>query len=287
MFQYDDEELAMLAEQERFFSSGEKSSVTLGERSTDNKKKPSLFKQRRQQQQKSDSSDVIVADIVTENLTTNKIIEPPCFSIKESFPKALHRSQDTKSFGGRTRDNKTVQLPVDSSNSLDLTKPFNVQLSKTIRIKYSKLEEEKMKWQESVSVDTKSKSNDKDIVIDGIDKWRFDFNGRLLDGDIDEATERRSELYHHGKEPELPGYTIEELLHLSRSSFPQQRTIAMNTLSSIISNARRRNLSIPSMELWMLKLNLYSNLFFFFFKKFWKLLLMEILLFLFVLDWMI
>lgn len=41
-------------------------------------------------------------------------------------------------------------------------------------------------------------------------------------------------LYHHGEEPHRPGYTIEELYQLSRSSIPRQRITALNTLASIL-----------------------------------------------------
>jgi len=46
-------------------------------------------------------------------------------------------------------------------------------------------------------------------------------------------------LYHHGEEPERPGYSLQELLYLSRSSVLQQRCIALTTLANIIEKARK------------------------------------------------
>jgi hypothetical protein len=41
-------------------------------------------------------------------------------------------------------------------------------------------------------------------------------------------------LHHHGEEPERPGYTLQELLKLSRSSLQQQRVLALTTLANIL-----------------------------------------------------
>lgn len=45
-------------------------------------------------------------------------------------------------------------------------------------------------------------------------------------------------LHHHGDDPGAAGYTLEELFVLSRSSFLQQRVIAMQTLSRIIAQVK-------------------------------------------------
>lgn len=41
-------------------------------------------------------------------------------------------------------------------------------------------------------------------------------------------------LYHHGEEPHRPGYTLQEIIQLSRSSVLQQRTTALYTLANIL-----------------------------------------------------
>lgn len=41
-------------------------------------------------------------------------------------------------------------------------------------------------------------------------------------------------LHHHGEEPERPGYSLQELLQLSRSAAQQQRCAALKTLANIM-----------------------------------------------------
>lgn len=46
-------------------------------------------------------------------------------------------------------------------------------------------------------------------------------------------------LHHHGEEPERPGYSLQELLQLSRSATQQQRCMALNTLANIMAKSRQ------------------------------------------------
>ncbi|KAL9598771.1 MAG: hypothetical protein Q9219_004268 [cf. Caloplaca sp. 3 TL-2023] len=63
---------------------------------------------------------------------------------------------------------------------------------------------------------------------------RFDFKGRLLPPRLAAQIPPTKGLHHHGTAPEAAGYTIPELAHLSRSSFPAQRCIAYQTLGRIL-----------------------------------------------------
>ncbi len=63
---------------------------------------------------------------------------------------------------------------------------------------------------------------------------RFDFRGRLLPPRLASQIPTTKGLHHHGTAPEAAGYTIPELAHLSRSSFPSQRCIAYQTLGRIL-----------------------------------------------------
>ncbi|KAL8713862.1 MAG: hypothetical protein Q9220_002007 [cf. Caloplaca sp. 1 TL-2023] len=63
---------------------------------------------------------------------------------------------------------------------------------------------------------------------------RFDFRGRLLPPRLAAQILPTKGLHHHGTAPEAAGYTIPELAHLSRSSFPSQRCIAYQTLGRIL-----------------------------------------------------
>ena len=61
---------------------------------------------------------------------------------------------------------------------------------------------------------------------------RFDFNGCLV-SKTDNIPEYLG-LHHHGDDPSSPGYTLEELFILARSSFLQQRVFALQVLARII-----------------------------------------------------
>ncbi|KAL8674920.1 MAG: hypothetical protein Q9168_000724 [Polycauliona sp. 1 TL-2023] len=63
---------------------------------------------------------------------------------------------------------------------------------------------------------------------------RFDFRGRLLPPRLASQIAPTKGLHHHGTAPEAAGYTVPELAHLSRSSFPSQRCIAFQTLGRIL-----------------------------------------------------
>ncbi|KAF5272229.1 hypothetical protein FQA39_LY01311 [Lamprigera yunnana] len=62
---------------------------------------------------------------------------------------------------------------------------------------------------------------------------RFDFQGWLLPFSL-EITESNRSLYHHGEDPERPGYTLQELFQLSRSNVIQQKIVALNTIANIL-----------------------------------------------------
>ena len=74
---------------------------------------------------------------------------------------------------------------------------------------------------------------------------RYDFEGKIVCNDSTE-NEYKSELYHHGSDPGRPGYTLEELFHLSQSGFASQKTIAIRSIGNIARNesvnGRRREI---------------------------------------------
>jgi hypothetical protein len=61
---------------------------------------------------------------------------------------------------------------------------------------------------------------------------RFDFDGNLLDPSVVLPT--HSGLYHHGLDADKCGYSIAELVHLSKSTFPSQRSLAFKSIGRII-----------------------------------------------------
>jgi len=59
------------------------------------------------------------------------------------------------------------------------------------------------------------------------------FPGMLLPYAVDKINVTQA-LHHHGEEPERPGYTLQELLKLSRCAVLQQRILALTSLANIL-----------------------------------------------------
>ncbi|SMN21390.1 similar to Saccharomyces cerevisiae YDR527W RBA50 Protein involved in transcription [Maudiozyma saulgeensis] len=91
---------------------------------------------------------------------------------------------------------------------------------------------DKLKWMKSSPEDDDiAKDN---AVIESVADCRFDFNGNLVPPTRDITSTTTSALHHHSQDPQLAGYTILELDHLSRSTYPSQRCIAIQTLGRIL-----------------------------------------------------
>ena len=63
---------------------------------------------------------------------------------------------------------------------------------------------------------------------------RFDFKGHLIPPREAASIPVTEGLHHHGEAPDSAGYTIAELAHLARSSYPAQRSIAFQTLGRVL-----------------------------------------------------
>ncbi|XP_076753845.1 RNA polymerase II-associated protein 1 [Xylocopa sonorina] len=96
------------------------------------------------------------------------------------------------------------------------------------------LEPEKLKWMEDIPMDEKVEPAPADEPYNA----RFDFNGVLL-AYKDQSVPIEKGLHHHGEEAERPGYSLQELLQLSRSSTQQQRCTALTTLANIMEKSRK------------------------------------------------
>ncbi|KAL0484402.1 hypothetical protein AKO1_005206, partial [Acrasis kona] len=60
---------------------------------------------------------------------------------------------------------------------------------------------------------------------------RYGFDGKPIQPGSDHPS--HSALYHHGVEPDQPGYTLTEIGQLMRSTVPGQRAINMDLLNNI------------------------------------------------------
>lgn len=87
----------------------------------------------------------------------------------------------------------------------------------------------KLEWTQPLPKPTK------DLIYESPQDLRFDFKGNLISSDTDlEAVPTQLGLHHHASDPELPGYSLPELAHLSRSTFAPQRCVAIQTLGRIL-----------------------------------------------------
>lgn len=92
-----------------------------------------------------------------------------------------------------------------------------------------KVEPEKLEWTRDLPAPKRS-STKKAMQA------RFDFAGTLIPPTKDLPTHLG--LHHHGDEPELAGYSLQELFLLSRSKLNQQRNLAISTLANVLTKAR-------------------------------------------------
>lgn len=87
---------------------------------------------------------------------------------------------------------------------------------------------EKLQWMKA------SPDEEKPTVIEDVFHCRFDFNGNLVPPTREITSTTHSALHHHSDDAHLAGYTIPELQRLSRSTYPAQRAIAVQTLGRIL-----------------------------------------------------
>ncbi|KAJ8045598.1 RNA polymerase II-associated protein 1 [Holothuria leucospilota] len=110
-------------------------------------------------------------------------------------------------------DDEVVQVPVKVSKEW---------------VHMDKIETDKLKWMKDLP---KPSAEDSEGA-----QARFDFSGRLVAKETNIPV--REGLHHHGEEQEVPGYSLEELFTLARSSVLNQRVLALQTLSRVIYNSR-------------------------------------------------
>ncbi|XP_050310873.1 RNA polymerase II-associated protein 1 isoform X2 [Anthonomus grandis grandis] len=92
-------------------------------------------------------------------------------------------------------------------------------------LNFDQVEATKLAWMKDFNPETDLKSENFEA--------RFDFEGYLSPYKV-EITDANRHLFHHGDEPERPGYSLRELLVLARSSQLQQRVFGLNTLANIL-----------------------------------------------------
>ncbi|KAH6564200.1 hypothetical protein BASA62_008037 [Batrachochytrium salamandrivorans] len=93
---------------------------------------------------------------------------------------------------------------------------------------------EKLEWMLDLEEKDTASSDKAGKTITEKALFRFDFHGIIQDQSGKDTCS--GELYHHGDEPSLPGYSIQELAHLSKSTVSTQRSLSLQILSRIIRN---------------------------------------------------
>nr|XP_033335290.1 RNA polymerase II-associated protein 1 [Megalopta genalis] len=149
-------------------------------------------------------------------------------------PKSIDKMDIEHPVEESNKDNSSSKnngMQVDEPNSIP--KPSAELLEQAKKkgwVHMDSLEPVKLKWMEDVP----AQSQEEPATYTA----RFDFNGILLPY-TDENVSPEKGLHHHGEEPDRPGYSLQELLQLSRSSSQQQRCTALTTLANIIEKTRK------------------------------------------------
>ncbi|KAG8187093.1 hypothetical protein JTE90_023935 [Oedothorax gibbosus] len=115
---------------------------------------------------------------------------------------------------------KNIEIPSDTKELLE-------EVDKGNWVNMKNIEKEKLEW-----ISDLPKKNPVDLKT-GFTA-RFDFEGLLLAHDVETPTFKG--LHHHGEEPEVAGYSLEELFLLARSTLQSQRITALHTIAHILDN---------------------------------------------------
>ncbi|KRY59639.1 RNA polymerase II-associated protein 1 [Trichinella britovi] len=164
-------------------------------------------------------SKMTTEEILKEREKLLKSLDPQTVAFLRNKNKPTQIMEDTSVNNDKERENVEVSDLVDSDKTL---LPFDVNPS---WLHMSVVEKEKLEWMSDTTV---TKAEDVPCA-------RFDLQGNLMDPEKDIPTYLG--LHHHADQPNKAGYTIEELVYLTRSKNFSQRVLAINVLAHIIRNA--------------------------------------------------
>nr|CAD7433477.1 unnamed protein product [Timema monikensis] len=122
-----------------------------------------------------------------------------------------------------------TEVPEERGKEVDVV-PSDIASQANRWLHMDMIEQEKLAW-------TADLPEPKPLPPDQPYGARFDFQGVLLPY-VENNVDVRKALYHHGDEPERPGYSLQELYQLSRSSVLQQRVLALNTIANIVDKVK-------------------------------------------------
>ncbi|KAI5964114.1 uncharacterized protein KGF55_002056 [Candida pseudojiufengensis] len=143
---------------------------------------------------------------------------------------------------------------IERNNTVHFTKPENREIDINDPDFFDRLHEKYYpdlpKETEKLSWMTTPLPKQVSTTYESISDMRFDFKGNLIQIDINEETESQKGiptylgLHHHSENPQLAGYTLSELAHLSRSVVPGQRCLSIQTLGRILHKLCKHELNI-------------------------------------------
>ena len=129
-----------------------------------------------------------------------------------------------------SQDSEAVVSDYENKDGNAVTSNFEIYGT---YVNMERVEEEKMEWMK----DLPTIHHDAGKVAKETCIARFNFEGFLIPFDAEIPVHKG--LHHHGDEPNRAGYTLDELLMLSRSTNTQQKVIAINTISKVILQHKR------------------------------------------------
>ncbi|XP_055338398.1 uncharacterized protein LOC129588258 isoform X2 [Paramacrobiotus metropolitanus] len=98
------------------------------------------------------------------------------------------------------------------------------------------VETEKLEWMKNLNEPSKAPAETVSVEKGKLFEARFDTEGQILSPDSQIPVSRG--LYHHGQDPDKPGYTLDEILILLQSSSQSQKLWALGILTAIFRKAK-------------------------------------------------
>lgn len=160
------------------------------------------------------------------------VIDIRCGLPSESKPSAVLKESTgrKKVFSNSLTSSPSPSQSKEPETDLLATLPINPDEAKQW-LHMNIVEKDKLEWMKDLPPARKDPSPDEPYAA------RFDFQGLLLPFNDDKLNVNQG-LHHHGDEPERPGYTLQELMQLSRSSVLQQRVMGLSCLGNVLLKAQ-------------------------------------------------
>ncbi|CAI5760010.1 unnamed protein product [Candida verbasci] len=186
------------------------------------------------------SFDKEVKTIDIEDLDESVQLDPNGWEDVDEMDEMIPNNQIAPDDFQINHENETVHFLKPKEEELDLNDPeFYNKLHEKY---YPDLPKEtaKLSW---MTTPRPKKTN---TEYESISDLRFDFKGNLIE--LEDESNDNLGLHHHSESPQLAGYTLSELAHLSRSTMASQRCISIQTLGRIMHKLGLHKYNIVDVE---------------------------------------